>query len=77
MVDEHETLRLYDTWLVTAEAVNETGYSAEYLHTLAQEQRVTAVKLGGRWFFDRESLLAFKAEIDALREPKRNHESPG
>ncbi|MCZ7546750.1 MAG: helix-turn-helix domain-containing protein [Anaerolineae bacterium] len=71
MSDEHDTLRVFDNWLVVAEAVDLTGFSVEHLHRLAQDQRVEAVKLGGRWLFKRESLLAFAAKADRGEAPGR------
>ena len=60
------------TWITTTEAAELTGYSPAYMRTLARRGRVTALKAGRDWLISRESLLAYRAQIDRLGAQKYN-----
>ena len=47
-------------WITTSEGIDLTGYGSGFLRRLAQESRVRSQKLGRRWFFDQEVLLAYR-----------------
>jgi hypothetical protein len=42
-----------------------TGYASAYVRRLADQGRVEARKVGRDWPINRESLLAYKRELDA------------
>jgi hypothetical protein len=63
---------IMDNWLTTDEAVDATGYGAEYLRQLARADKITSRKLLGRWLFEREGLLAYKRKMDALGRKKHD-----
>ena len=47
-------------WITTGEGIDLTGYGSGFLRRLAKEGRVRSQKLGRRWFFDQEVLLAYR-----------------
>ena len=49
-----------------AEAVEVSGYTADYLRRLARDGIVDAQKVAGGWLFNREDLLGYKRTMDAL-----------
>jgi excisionase family DNA binding protein len=59
-------------WITTDEAGELTGYSKAYLRGLASGGRVEARKIGRDWLVERESLLAYKAQMDALGGQRHN-----
>lgn len=61
-----------DGWLTTQEAQTLTGYAPAYLRRLAGQGRVEARKIGRDWLIHQESLLAHKAQMDALGDQRHN-----
>ena len=61
-----------DGWLTTRGAAELSGYSAKYLRRLARQGRIDARKVGRDWLINRESLLAYVAEMDCLGPAKHN-----
>ena len=59
-------------WIITTEAKALTSYSAAYLRRLCNRGRVEARKVGRDWLIKRESLLAYKAQMDALGPQRHN-----
>ena len=62
-------------WITTGEAVELTGYGAEYLRQLARADKIKAQKFAGRWVFNREDLREYKRRMDALG--RRKHDPRG
>jgi excisionase family DNA binding protein len=59
-------------WITTSEAVEATGYGAEYLRQLARKGAIEVRKFAGRWLFSRDDLLAYKRRMDALGRKKHD-----
>jgi hypothetical protein len=59
-------------WINTEQAETLTGYAAAYLRRLANQSRVEARKVGRDWLINQESLLAYKAQMDALGDQRHN-----
>jgi len=59
-----------EEWITTNEAVDATGYSAEYLRQMARENKVETQKFAGRWLFNEDNLLDHKHKMDALGRKK-------
>ena len=68
----------FDGWIVTEEAQELTGYTPDYLRRLAREEKVEAEKVGGNfWLFSKDSLLAWKEEMEALGTAKHSPKRKG
>jgi len=68
----------FEGWIGTAEARQLTGYTPDYLRRLAREEKVKAEKVGGSfWLFNRESILAWKEEMEALGTAKHSPKRKG
>lgn len=63
---------IVEGWITTDEAQALTDYSRAYLRWLANQGRIEARKVGRDWLIDRESLLAYKAGMEALGGQKHN-----
>jgi excisionase family DNA binding protein len=59
-------------WINTEQAEALTGYASAYLRRLANRGRVEAHKVGRDWLINQESLLAYKARMDALGNQRHN-----
>jgi len=59
-------------WITTIEAEILTGYSQAYMRQLACNGKVKARKVGRDWLINRESLLAYKHQMDVLGPEKHN-----
>jgi excisionase family DNA binding protein len=59
-------------WITTAEAAELTGYSAPYMRQLVKKGRIKGRKVSRDWLLNRESLLRYKARMDALGTAKHN-----
>lgn len=59
-------------WITTSEAVDITGYGAEYLRQLARAGKIEAQKFAGRWIFYAPKLKAYKRRMDALGRKKHD-----
>ena len=59
-------------WINTEQAEALTGYATAYLRRLAGQGRVEARKVGRDWLINLESLLAYKAQMDALGSQRHN-----
>lgn len=59
-------------WITTRRGAELSGYNIKYLRWLIHQGRVSAKKLGRDWLVNRESLLAYKARMDALGPEKHN-----
>ena len=68
----------FDGWIVTEEAQELTGYTPDYLRRLAREEKVQAEKVGGNfWVFSKDSLLAWKEEMETLGTAKHSPKRKG
>jgi hypothetical protein len=61
-----------EEWITTPDASRLTGYKRDYLAQLARDNRVVAEKRGRDWWIERESLLAYKAEMDSLGQKRHD-----
>jgi excisionase family DNA binding protein len=61
-----------ENWLTTSQAKKLTGYTAIYLRRLANRKQVEARKIGRDWLINQESLLTYKAQMDALGPQRHN-----
>lgn len=60
-------------WIATREAAELTGYHIKYIRHLARQgDRIEARKVGRDWLINLESLLAYKARMDALGNAKHD-----
>lgn len=59
-------------WLTTDQARILAGYATAYLRRLAHQGRIEARKVGRDWLISQESLLAYKARMDALGTQRHN-----
>jgi len=59
-------------WITTDKAQALTGYACAYMRWLANHGKVEARKVGRDWLIQQESLLAYKARMDALGVQKHN-----
>lgn len=59
-------------WVNTTEAAELTGYSQAYMRQLIQKEQIEAVKVSRDWLINRESLLAYKHQMDVLGPEKHN-----
>ncbi len=59
-------------WISTEQAETLTGYASAYLRRLANHGRVEARKVGRDWLINQESLLVYKAQMDALGDQRHN-----
>jgi excisionase family DNA binding protein len=59
-------------WITTTEAAMITGYNAAYVRYLANQGLIEARKVGRDWLINQESLLAYKAQMDALGPQRHN-----
>ena len=59
-------------WIGTAQAQKITNYSMPYLRQLANRGDIEAHKMGRDWLINQESLLAHKAQMDALGSQRHN-----
>jgi len=62
----------FEGWVNTTEAAELTGYSQAYMRQLIQKKQIEAVKVGRDWLINRESLLAYKHQMDVLGPEKHN-----
>ena len=63
---------ILENWLTTKQAKELTGYTMVYLRRLANQRQVEARKVGRDWLINQESLLAYKARMDALGPQRHN-----
>ena len=59
-------------WITTEQAETLTGYNQAYARRLASEGIIKARKVGRDWLINLESLLAYKAQMDALGPQRHN-----
>jgi len=59
-------------WITTTEAATITGYSIAYTRYLGNQGFIKARKVGRDWLINQESLLAYKAQMDALGPQRHN-----
>jgi hypothetical protein len=59
-------------WGTTNEARDLIGYSIAYLRQLSSHGQIQARKVGRDWLIHLESLLAYKAQMDALGPQRHN-----
>jgi excisionase family DNA binding protein len=59
-------------WITTREAAELTGYVVVYIRNLAQKERIRAVKHGRDWLIDRDDVLRYKRDMDALGSQRHN-----
>jgi excisionase family DNA binding protein len=70
--DKSMTEPVSEGWVTTEAAGSLTGYAAAYLRRLASQGRIEARKVGRDWLINQESLLAYKAQMDALGDQRHN-----
>ena len=58
--------------MTTREAAELTGYDPAYIRVLAKQGKVEGFKAGRDWLVSRESVLAYKAQMDRLGPQKHN-----
>ncbi len=63
---------IVEGWITTDVAQALTGYSRAYMRMLANQGQIEAHKVGRDWLVNEESLLAYKARMDALGTQKHN-----
>lgn len=65
---EPGTLIFFDgkEYLSAARAAEETGYTQDYVGQLARAGAILSRQVGNRWYVERESIVAHKAEKDSL-----------
>ena len=59
-------------WLTTEEAADVSGYNVRYLRQLINEGKIRAIKRSRIFFVDRDSLLAYAAEMNRLGSAKHD-----
>ncbi len=59
-------------WITTREAAALTGYASVTLRQFVREGKLRGIKRGRDWFLDRESVLAYVAEMKHLGTAKHN-----
>lgn len=57
---------IVDGWVTTDRAAQLSGYGLSYIRRLASRGRIPAYKVGRDWLVELDSLLAHKAQMDAL-----------
>jgi excisionase family DNA binding protein len=57
---------LFDGWLTIAGAAELTDYSRAYVRQLANRGRIDARKVGRDWLIERQSLEAYRQQMEAL-----------
>ena len=62
-----------DGLVTISEAIALVGYSPDYLRRMAREGTVKTQQIAGRWLFDRDDLLRYKGEMNALGRLKHRH----
>ena len=58
-------IQLMEHFLTIDEAVERSGYTAQYLRRLARRGRLPAFKVGHVWVVDADSLDRYRAQADA------------
>jgi excisionase family DNA binding protein len=59
-------------WITTNEAAELTGYSPVTMRQFAREGKIKSLKLGRDWFLNRESVLAYKQQMEELGTAKHD-----
>lgn len=72
-----EVVTILEGWLDSHQAQAETGYTVRYLCQLAREGRIEATKVGRDWLFNRESLLAWREEMERMGTKKHRPQKAG
>lgn len=62
----------FEGWLTTDAAAELTGYQTPHIRQLARNGSIEGRKVGRDWLVSRESLLRYKARMDALGSEKHN-----
>lgn len=57
-------------YVSTQEASDLTGYSIQYLQRLLRQRRIKAVKKGGMYWINLDSLMEYKEKMDSLGSEK-------
>jgi excisionase family DNA binding protein len=68
----NDPMAIPEGWITSQQAVDLTGYTAQYLRRLARQGRLTVTKIGSTWLFDRDSLLAWKTEMENMGTKKHS-----
>jgi excisionase family DNA binding protein len=63
---------IVEGWINTEQAETLTGYAQAYLRRLANQGRIEARKVGRDWLINQESLLTYRAQMDALGDQRHN-----
>jgi excisionase family DNA binding protein len=61
------------TWITTAQAVELSGYNAQYMRWLIRDKRIKAQKFGQLWQVDKQSLLAYMRQADKVKAQDKRH----
>jgi excisionase family DNA binding protein len=63
-------------WLTTDEAVEISGYNLQYVRELIRDKKIKAVKKGGSYWVDRQSLLDYIAAAKESQDKRRGAKAP-
>jgi excisionase family DNA binding protein len=58
-------------WLTTDEAVEISGYNLQYVRELVRDKKIKAVKKGGSYWVDKQSLLDYIAAAKESQDKRR------
>lgn len=60
----------HDEWLTTRNAAELVGYHPAHIRLLIRRGEINAQKWGRDWMINRQSLLQYKARVEALGEKR-------
>jgi excisionase family DNA binding protein len=56
---------LIEDFITIEQAIEQTGYTGQYLRRIAREGRIRAVKFGAFWMIHRDSLLDYRQQAES------------
>lgn len=59
-----------EEWITVSEAVAVTGYTIVHIHWLIKKEKIKARRSGWNYLVDRQSLLAYQRQMEALGKKK-------
>ena len=63
-------IQLMEHFLTIDEAVERSGYTAQYLRRLARRGKLPAFKVGHVWVVDADSLDRYRAQADTTKDQR-------
>ncbi|MCX7855557.1 MAG: excisionase family DNA-binding protein [Anaerolineae bacterium] len=57
-------------WITTRAAAELSGYAIVYIRRLIRKGRIEATRVGRDWLVNRSSLMAYRAQMEALGSQK-------